>query len=230
MIFSLCSRTHFKLNHLVPMIILANLILALTSGILMNEFGHDSQGLHAHDITFGLIPQKLVEQATVVPPQLWSGLFFGLIALSELNTMAILTDACVSIIEDSFEIASKSRVLTSSIYCLASFSLGLPFLTSHGVELLERTTSALEASSLILVALGVSRLQLIVEKCVHLYINMSFGITTVSLVSISSQTRGPRPPKLAAAPGAVGINCFNNNSTTMPVFIMVFFLFLRDRF
>ena len=79
-----------------------------------------------------------------------AGLFILFILVTNLNSMAILTDSVVSSIEDSLSWISNWRLLTFVVYCFISFGLGVIFLVPNGSQILHNTRYAVELSSILL--------------------------------------------------------------------------------
>ena len=91
-----------------------------------------------------------------------AGLFILFILVTNLNSMAILTDSVVLSIKDSLSWVSNWRLLTYVIYCFTSFGLGIIFIVPNGSQILQNTQYAVESSSILLSFMMVRSLKLTV--------------------------------------------------------------------
>ena len=126
------------------------LMLLLNSTLNLNHFNV----FDVSDLIFGIIPEQIAQDSEA--PSMLAILFFMFILLTSINTVAILSESMISNLQDNFELASKSRLITSSIFCLGSFSMGLFFIVPNGSQLLYNTNYALETASVVYIPFVVS--------------------------------------------------------------------------
>ena len=126
------------------------LMLLLNSTLNLNHFNV----FDVNDLIFGIIPEQIAQDSEA--PSMLAILFFMFILLTSINTVAILSESMISNLQDNFELASKSRLITSSIFCLGSFSMGLFFIVPNGSQLLYNTNYALETASVVYIPFVVS--------------------------------------------------------------------------
>ena len=139
------NRTHYKLDTLVPIIILVNLIYTWMS--LTFNVAYDT-GLSL-DFSIRML-NSLGNEGKIFPV-----LFLVYVTLTKLNAASVLTDSVITSLGDSIAWLANWRLLTSIIYAFVSFIFGLIFIVPNGWQMVLITQKALEVSSVLLIPLVV---------------------------------------------------------------------------
>ena len=135
------NRTHYKLDRLVPIVIIVNLIytwIALTFNVAYGT------GLNL-DFSLNQLA-RFDEEGSYFPI-----LFILFVALTKLNAASLLTDSVITSLGDSVAWLTNWRLLTSIIYAFVSFIFGLIFIVPNGWQMVLNTLKALEVSSVLLI-------------------------------------------------------------------------------
>ena len=135
------NRTHYKLDRLVPIVVIVNLIytwIALTFNVAYGT------GLNL-DFSLNQLA-RFDEEGSYFPI-----LFILFVALTKLNAASLLTDSVITSLGDSVAWLTNWRLLTSIIYAFVSFIFGLIFIVPNGWQMVLNTLKALEVSSVLLI-------------------------------------------------------------------------------
>ena len=121
---STCFRTHLKLHYLSALIALGHTIaLAMTCWFYLRfDFGN----LKQHDasfVAFGLVPNFMNKSQAA---------FYAIMALSELNAVAILVCGLVEDLRESFDFALSHRVTSTIGLCVLLALPSIFFTTPAG--------------------------------------------------------------------------------------------------
>ena len=135
------NRTHYKLDRLVPIVVIVNLIytwIALTFNVAYGT------GLNM-DFSLNQLA-RFDEEGSYFPI-----LFILFVTLTKLNAASLLTDSVITSLGDSVAWLTNWRLLTSIIYAFVSFIFGLIFIVPNGWQMVVNTLKALEVSSVLLI-------------------------------------------------------------------------------
>lgn len=150
------NPSDYPLHFAMPVIISGNLIVTFVSCIFM--FGikdvliNNGLVLNGYDYAFTVLPEHFTSETL---PNIWSYLFYSMIALAELNTISVLSDTVISAMEECSKWAGKSRLLTSALFCTSAWLIALPYTTPQGRQLYHLFNNYLIGAPPLLLALFV---------------------------------------------------------------------------